>query len=107
MARDHRRILATALGRLRGKLKYRPVVFELLPEQFTLGQLQQLVEALAGQALHTQNFRRALDKAQFVTGTGQMETGTGGRPAELFSFRRDIANSLSGPGLATPRKSVD
>ena len=52
MALDHRRILATALGRLRGKLKYRPVVFELLPSAFTLFQLQRVVEALAGVRLH-------------------------------------------------------
>ena len=48
MALDHRRLLATALGRLRGKLKYRPVVFELLPATFTLLRLQRVVEALAG-----------------------------------------------------------
>ncbi len=52
MALDHRRILATALGRLRDKIKYRPVVFELLPPTFTLLQLQRVVEALAGVRLH-------------------------------------------------------
>ncbi|HET9573448.1 MAG TPA: NAD regulator, partial [Methyloceanibacter sp.] len=51
---DHRRILATALGRLRGKLKYRPVVFELLPPEFTLYDLQQTVEAISGTLLHKQ-----------------------------------------------------
>jgi hypothetical protein len=69
--------------------------------------LQRSVEGILGLQLHTQNFRRALDKADLVAGTGQMETGTGGRPAELFSFRRDHASSFSSPGLATPRKSVD
>ncbi len=107
MASDHRRILATGLTRLRGKIKYRPVVFELMPERFTLSALQRSVEGILGLQLHTQNFRRALDKAGLVSGTGQMETGTGGRPAELFSFRRDHASSISAPGLATPRKSVD
>ena len=107
MASDHRRILATALSRLRSKIKYRPVVFELMPERFTLSELQRAVEGLLGLTLHTQNFRRALDKTGLVAGTGQMETGTGGRPAELFKFRRDHAGSVSAPGLATPRKSVD
>src|SRR6516165_5391433 len=58
MAADHRRILATAIGRLRGKIKYRPVVFELMPPAFTLLQLQRTVEALSGVRLHKQNFRR-------------------------------------------------
>jgi hypothetical protein len=107
MASDHRRILATGLSRLRSKIKYRPVVFELMPDRFTLSGLQRSVEGILGLQLHTQNFRRALDKADLVAGTGQMETGTGGRPAELFSFRRDHASSFSSPGLATPRKSVD
>ena len=61
LAFDHRRIVATALGRLRGKLKYRPVVFELLPETFTLLQLQRTVEALTGMRLHKQNFRRLVE----------------------------------------------
>lgn len=107
MASDHRRILATGLNRLRGKIKYRPVVFELMPERFTLSALQRSVEGILGLQLHTQNFRRALDKTGLVAGTGQMETGTGGRPAELFTFRRDHAGSISAPGLSTPRKSVD
>ena len=58
MISDHRRILATGLGRLRGKLKYRPIVFELMGEAFTLSALQRTVEAIAGVPLHKQNFRR-------------------------------------------------
>ena len=88
LALDHRRILATALGRLRGKLKYRPLVFELLPEAFTLLQLQRTVETLAGVRLHKQNFRRLVERGALVEGTGRVEPATGGRPAELFRFRR-------------------
>ncbi|HEY4275617.1 MAG TPA: hypothetical protein VGM68_09045, partial [Rhizomicrobium sp.] len=55
---DHRRILATAIARLRGKMKYRPVVFELMAASFTLLELQRTVEALLGLRLHKQNFRR-------------------------------------------------
>ena len=52
MLHDHRRILATAIARLRAKLKYRPVVFELMPETFTLTELQHTVERLSGQSVH-------------------------------------------------------
>lgn len=107
MTSDHRRILATGAARLRGKIKYRPVVFELMPDRFTLSELQRAVEAILGLQLHTQNFRRALEKTGLVTGTGQMETSTGGRPAELFTYCRDPSGGFSAPGLATPRKSAD
>lgn len=88
MARDGRRILATALERLRGKLKYRPIVYELLPPAFTLFQLQQVVEALSGTRLHKQNFRRLIISGGLVEATGQFESQTGGRPAELYRYRR-------------------
>lgn len=107
MASDHRRILATAISRLRGKLKFRPVIFQLLPERFTLSVLQHTVESTLGLTLHTQNFRRALDKAGLVQGTGQLETGTGGRPAELYKYNSDPGGNLARPGLATPRKLAD
>jgi hypothetical protein len=102
MLSDHRRILATGLGRLRGKLKYRPVVFELMPEAFTLSALQRAVEAIAGVPLHKQNFRRALERADLVEGLGQLESGTGGRPAELFRFRREVLSARPVSGLALP-----
>ncbi|MGR6077867.1 NUDIX hydrolase [Achromobacter xylosoxidans] len=90
MRHDHRRILATGIARLRAKIKYRPVVFELMPAQFTLLQLQQAVEALAGRGLHKQNFRRLIEQQALVEETGEMATGTAGRPAKLFRFRRDV-----------------
>jgi hypothetical protein len=99
MAFDHRRILATALGRLRGKLKYRPVVFELLPDAFTLLQLQRVVEALSGIGLHKQNLRRLVESGGLVEGTGRMDDRTGGRPAELFRFRRDVLRERPTPGV--------
>jgi hypothetical protein len=102
MAFDHRRILATALGRLRGKLKYRPVVFELLPPTFTLLQLQRVVEALAGVRLHKQNFRRLVETGGLVEGTGQQHAETGGRPAELFRFRREVLRERPAPGVGLP-----
>ncbi len=90
MQYDHRRILATAIGRLRGKLKYRPVVFELLPSEFTLFQLQKTVEAIMGQKLHKQNFRRLVENLKLVEDTGKMSSKTGGRPAALFKFRTEV-----------------
>lgn len=102
MASDHRRILATAISRLRGKLKYRPVIFDLVGERFTLSQLQRTVETILGLRLHKQNFRRALDRTELVKGTGKMETGTGGRPAELYTFRRNLLKQRILMGVSTP-----
>ena len=101
-ALDHRRILASALGRLRGKLTYRPVVFELLPPTFTLLQLQRVVEALAGVGLHKQNFRRLVEGAGLVEPTGERLVDTGGRPAALFRFRREVLRERPAPGVGLP-----
>ena len=102
MISDHRRILATALSRLRGKLRYRPVIFEMMPEAFTLSSLQKAVEAVAGVPLHKQNFRRALERSGLVEGLGRLDQDTGGRPAELFRFRREILSARPASGLALP-----
>ncbi len=102
MALDHRRIAATGLGRLRGKLTYRPLVFELLPELFTLSDLQRTVEALAGVRLHKQNFRRLVERNRLVEGTGKRTASTGGRPAELFRFRPAVVEERPRPGLGVP-----
>lgn len=87
---DHRRILATSMGRLRGKIKYRPVIFELMPEEFTLYELQKTVEAISGGHLHKQNFRRLVETTRLVEPTGSVRTGTGGRPAKVYRFRREV-----------------
>ena len=102
MASDHRRILATAIGRLRAKIKYRPVVFELAPERFTLLHLQRVVEAIAGLELHKQNFRRLLDRTGLVEGTREFDTSAGGRPAELFRARRETLNERPVGGVHVP-----
>ena len=102
MLSDHRRILATAVSRLRGKIKYRPVVFELMPEAFTLSALQRAVEAIAGVPLHKQNSRRALERAGLVEGLGRIDADTGGRPAELFRFRRELLSARPVSGLSLP-----
>ncbi len=99
MRHDHRRIAATALARLRGKIKYRPVVFELMPPEFTLTDLQATVEAISGRHLHKQNFRRLVEGAELVEPTGSTQSATGGRPAALFRFRRQILDERPAPGL--------
>jgi hypothetical protein len=96
---DHRRILATAIARLRGKLKYRPLVFELMAPAFTLLELQRAMEALAGRRLHKQNFRRLVAEQGLVEGTGKFSTPARGRPAELFRFRREVLRERPAPGL--------
>jgi hypothetical protein len=103
MALDHRRILATAIGRLRGKIKYRPVIFELMPASFTLLDLQRTVEALSGVRLHKQNFRRLVEMQGLVEETGEVTTETGGRPARLVRFRREVLVERPAPGVRLPR----
>ncbi len=105
MRHDHRRILATAMGRLRAKMKYRPVIFELMPPAFTLTELQHTVEAIAGRHLHKQNFRRLVETSAIVEPTGEMSLRTGGRPAALFHFRRNVLQERPSPGLRVGVKS--
>jgi hypothetical protein len=109
MVFDHRRILATAIARLRGKMKYRPVVFELMPPSFTLLELQRTVEALSGVRLHKQNFRRLVEGQGLVEGTGKVASYARGRPAELFRFRREVLSERPAPGVrlgSRPRGGV-
>ncbi|WP_274424990.1 NUDIX hydrolase [Chelativorans sp. YIM 93263] len=105
MFADHRRILATAIARLRTKIKYRPMVFELMPPVFTLLQLQQTVEALSGRLAHKQNFRRLIEQQELIEETGEMASDTGGRPAKLFRFRPavHIQRTLMGTRLPVMR----
>ena len=103
MALDHRRILATAMSRLRGKITYRPVIFELVPETFTLRELQRTAEALAGVKLHTANFRRLVESEGLVERTGEQARATGGRPAAAFRFRRELLLERPRPGSRGPQ----
>lgn len=102
MESDHRRILATGIARLRAKLKYRPVVFELMPPAFTLLQLQRSVEALAGRGVHKQNFRRLMEQQELVEETGGTASDTGGRPAKLFRFRHAVLAERAIAGTKLP-----
>ncbi len=88
MSFDHRRILASAIGRLRGKLRYRPLIFELLPPKFTLLHIQKVMESLHGVTLHKQNFRRLLLSDGLVQECGEVDRNSMGRPASLYQFAK-------------------
>lgn len=102
MILDHRRILATGIAKLRAKIKYHPVVFELMPDTFTLLQLQRCVEALAGRQVHKPNFRRLIEQQELVEETGETSQDTGGRPAKLFRFRRAVLAERAIAGTKLP-----
>lgn len=88
LAFDHADILAYALQRLRYKLEYTAVGFELLPETFTLSELQAAYEVVLGETLDKRNFRRRILSARVIEETGEHRTGEG-RPAKLYRFRDD------------------
>jgi 8-oxo-dGTP diphosphatase len=88
LAFDHADILSYALTRLRYKLEYTAVGFELLPETFTLSELQTAYEIVLGEALDKRNFRRKILSAGVIEPAGGYRTGEG-RPAQLFHYRED------------------
>ena len=102
MIGDHRRILATGIARVRAKIKYNPVVFELMPPVFTLLQLQRCVEAIAGLNVHKPNFRRLIEQQQLVEETGETVFGAGGRPAKAYRFRAAVREERAVAGTKLP-----
>jgi 8-oxo-dGTP diphosphatase len=88
LAFDHAEILGLVVKRLRGKLDYAPIGFELLPAKFTLRQLQSLHETILGRQFNKDSFRRRLLASGLIVPTGQLETDVGHRPAELYRFKR-------------------
>jgi len=88
LAFDHTDILAYALQRLRYKLEYTAVGFELLPDVFTLSEIQAAYELILGEGLDKRNFRRKILSAEVIEETGVYRTGEG-RPAKLYRFRDD------------------
>jgi hypothetical protein len=106
MIGDHRRILATGIARVRAKIKYNPVVFELMPAVFTLSQLQRCVEAIAGLTLHKPNFRRLIEQQQLVEETGETVSDTGGRPAKAFRFRTAVREERAAAGTKLPLRAL-
>jgi 8-oxo-dGTP diphosphatase len=96
LAFDHSPILETALGRLRAKVRYQPIGFELLPEQFTLSQLQKLYEVVLGvsQPLNKRNFRTRILRMGVLKEVAKQE-GVAHRPAVLYSFDKERYEQLA------------
>lgn len=106
MYHDYRRILATALSRMRAKIRYTPAVFDLLPYHFTLLQLQQAMEALAGRPMHKQNFRRLVQQQKLVNRTAEYDSPPQGRPAQLYRFAPETAENCYLAGATLPLSSI-
>lgn len=86
IAFDHEEVLGMAIKRLRGKLDYTPVVFELLPQVFTLRELQGAYEAVRGAPVNKDSFRRRMLAEGRIVPTGERQRDTAHRPAELYRF---------------------
>jgi len=85
LAFDHNIILETAIERLRSKVRYQPIGFELLPQKFTLSQLQKLYESILGIALNKRNFRTKFLKMDILQ-AHEVQRGMAHRPALLYAF---------------------
>ena len=107
---DHRRIIDYALMRLRNKLSYTTVGFQLLPQRFTLSELQRVYEVILGRALDKRNFRRKVEMLGIVKPTREQRTSTTGRPAQLYRFVATEAPEAIGapdpPASAQPAVQV-
>jgi hypothetical protein len=95
----HARVLACAIAELRRSIKSRPAIFDLMPELFTLFELQKAVEGILGPHLHKQNFRRLVEGEGLVEPTGEFRQRTGGRPARLYRFRPTVLLERAAPGV--------
>jgi 8-oxo-dGTP diphosphatase len=95
---DHAQILEVARQRLRSKVRWQPLGFELLPERFTLGQLQGLYEAILGRPLDKRNFRKKLLPFDFLVPLEEFSSGPH-RPARLHRFDRDRYLALTADGF--------
>lgn len=87
---DHNEIFVEALTKLRYDLLHEPLVFELLPEKFTLTQMQKLYEVIFNTVYDKRNYRRKVNKMPYLISLDEVQTGVSHKPARLFSFDRDI-----------------
>ncbi|MBU2036714.1 NUDIX hydrolase [Patescibacteria group bacterium] len=86
LAYDHKEIIMTALERLRSKLAYTNIVYSLLPEQFTMSQMQQVYEVILDRKLDKRNFQKKIKVLNLIKKVGRQKRGEPNRPAELFTF---------------------
>lgn len=99
LAFDHQEILQLALTRLRNKIRYEPIGFELLPPKFTLTQLQQLYETILATPLDKRNFRKKILKMDLLTALDEKQTGVAHRAAQLYEFNEAKYQSLKNRGF--------
>ena len=100
LAFDHREIFEVALERLRGKVRYAPVGFELLPPKFTLFQLQRLYEIILEQELDKRNFRKKILAMGLLVATDEVEQGVAHRAARLYRFDKRSYRQLTRQGFS-------
>jgi 8-oxo-dGTP diphosphatase len=99
LAFDHTEILRTALERIRGKLTYAPIGFELLPQKFTIRQLQKLYEIVLGTSLDNRNFRKKIFGMDVLRELEEMQKGVPHRAARLYKFDERKYRQLLKRGL--------
>src|SRR5438477_8518175 len=99
LAFDHAEILAMALARLKAKVRYQPIGFELLPPKFTLSQLQHLYEAILGTELDKRNFRKKVLGFELFVPLKETQMAGRHRPAQLFRFDADKYDKLKKRGF--------
>ncbi len=99
LAFDHERILQTALARLKGKVRYQPIGFELLPAKFTLSQLQRLYEKILERELDKRNFRKKVLAMDFIVELDEVEEDVAHRAARLYRFDRKKYQQLERDGF--------
>jgi len=96
---DHEQILATALARLKGKVRYEPIGFELLPKKFTLTQLQKLYETILEQELDKRNFRKKILNMELLVALNETEQNVAHRAARLYKFDEHKYRKLKQKGF--------
>ncbi|MEE3715166.1 NUDIX domain-containing protein [Tumidithrix elongata RA019] len=99
LAFDHERILSVGLARLKGKLRYEPIGFELLPKKFTLSQLQRLYETVLGETLDKRNFRKKILSMGLLIGLNETEKNVTHRAAQLYEFDEATYRQLKEKGF--------
>ena len=94
LAFDHKVILDIAISRLRGKIRYTPIGFELLPQKFTLAQLQKLYEIVLGEKLDKRNFLREFQSTDLLIDLNEFQQAVSHRPAKLYQFNKEKYENL-------------